>query len=78
MFRDYTYRGETQYDVEIVSDSGKVVVVQIFIGWWSPWKLFLHDRDKFSHDLIHLISGEQVSYLSKQRKLPGTNISHWW
>lgn len=78
MFRDYTYRGETQYHVEIVSDSGKVVVVQIFIGWWSPWKLFLHDRDKFSHDLIHLISGKQVSYLSKQRKLPGTNISHWW
>lgn len=76
---DYTYRGETQYNMEVVSDSGQVVLVQIFIGWWSPWKLFLHDGDKFSHDLIHLISGKQVSYLSKQKKMTkGNDNSHQW
>ena len=61
-----TYWWETEDNVEIVSDPGEVILVQILIWRRSSGEFLLHDRDELSHDLVHLISSKQVCHLLKQ------------
>ena len=51
--------------MKILASSGDKVVVQIFLSWWSPWKLLLHNRNKFSSYFIKLVSGKQVGHLTR-------------
>ena len=58
-----SYRREAEHDVEVVSDPGQEVVVQVLIGRWSTWELLLHDGGELTSDLINLITSKQVGYL---------------
>jgi len=49
--------------MQVVLDASDEVVIQIFIGWWSPWILGLHDVYQILSDLINLIPGKQIGHL---------------
>ena len=49
--------------MQIVLDTSDKVVIQILIGWWSPWILGLHDIYQILSDLVNLVSSEQIGHL---------------
>ena len=49
--------------MQVVLDTSDEVVIQILIGWWSPWILGLHDIYQILSDLINLIPSEQIGHL---------------
>lgn len=59
-------RGKAQNDVEIMSNSGHEVIVQVSVGWRSPGKLSLHDRDEIIEDIIYFVTGKQVGHLKAE------------
>ena len=59
-----SYRGEAESDVQVVADAAEVVLIQVLIGRWSPWKLLLHDGYQLTQDLVHLVTRKQVGHLS--------------
>ena len=49
--------------MQVVLDSSNEVVIQILIGWWSPWILGLHDIYQILSDLVNLVPSEQIGHL---------------
>lgn len=49
--------------MQVVLDSSNEVVIQILVGWWSPWILGLHDIYQILSDLVNLVPSEQIRHL---------------
>ena len=49
--------------MQVVLDTSDEVVIQILIGWRSPWILCLHDIYQILSDLINFIPGKQIGHL---------------
>ena len=49
--------------MEVGARARQEVLIELLIGWWSPWKLFFHDGNQFLQNLVHLIPREQVGNL---------------
>ena len=55
--------GEAQYHVEVVTDTGQEVVVEVLGGRGAAGVLAFHGGDQVLGDLIQLVSREQVRHL---------------
>ena len=62
-------RREAQHNMQILSDPGHEIIVQVFIGWQSLGKLFLHFREELGEDLVDLLSGKQVGHLKTETRV---------
>ena len=55
--------------MQVVLGSRQEIVVQIFSRGWSPWKLFLHDRDQLAAYLVDFVSREKIGDLAGGQKV---------
>ena len=55
--------------MQILSDPGHEILVQVFIGWWSLGKLSLHTREELGEDLVDLFSSKQVGHLKTETRV---------
>jgi len=62
LFSDW---GEAEDHVEIGADPGQEILVQVFVGRWTPGVLHFHDGNQFLCDLVYFVTGEQIRHLFK-------------
>lgn len=52
--------------MKILSTSGQVIVVQVFVGRRTAGEVLFHFSNQFLQDLVHLISGKQTGDLNNE------------
>ena len=60
--------------MEVVAATGDEVVIQVLLGRWSAWVLFLHNADQLIAHFIHLVSGKQVRHLKVAKSNLTTSV----
>ena len=63
--------------MEVVLDACDEILVQILIGWWSPWILGLHHTDQVLGDFINLIARKQIGDLQKTTTTTEQVLTDW-